>query len=139
MGEGLSMFIEIIDKVDNYEEAIKMSCDILEKNGVVESRYFDAIKAKIQEFGAYFCIADGVCMPHARPEDGALKEGLCVLKLNNPVDFQGKLINIFFTLSAKDNESHLGLLKKIADVCMNKDKFNIIINSKNKTEIMEVL
>ena len=25
------MFIEIIDKVDNYEEAIKMSCDILEE------------------------------------------------------------------------------------------------------------
>jgi mannitol/fructose-specific phosphotransferase system IIA component len=41
------MFIEIIDKLDNYEEAIKRSCDILKKNGVVESRYYDAIKAKI--------------------------------------------------------------------------------------------
>jgi ascorbate PTS system EIIA or EIIAB component len=133
------MFIEIIDKVDNYEEAIKISCDILEKNEVVESRYYDAIKAKIKQYGSYFCIADGICMPHARPEDGALKEGLCVLKLNNPVDFEGKLINVFFTLSAKDNESHLGLLKQIADVCMNKDKLNSIKNSKNKEEIMEVL
>lgn len=133
------MFIEIIDKVDNYEEAIKISCDILEKNNIVENKYFDAIKDKIKEFGSYFCIADGICMPHARPEDGALKEGLCVLKLNNPVDFQGKLINVFFTLSAKDNESHLGLLKQIADVCMNKDKLDIIINSKNKQEILEVM
>lgn len=133
------MFIEIIDKVENYEEAIKITCDILEENNVVEGRYFDAIKAKIAEFGSYFCIAEGICMPHARPEDGALKEGLCVLKLNNPVDFQGKLVNVFFTLSAKDNESHLGLLKQIADVCMNKDKLNIIINSKNKEEILEVM
>ncbi|MBU3111304.1 PTS sugar transporter subunit IIA [Clostridium lacusfryxellense] len=133
------MFIEIIDKVDNYEEAIKMSCDILEKNGVVESRYYDAIKAKIKEFGSYFCIAEGVCMPHARPEDGALKEGLCVLKLNKPVDFDGKSINVFFTLSAKDSEAHIGLLRRIAQVCMNKDKLNIIKNSKNKKEIMEVL
>lgn len=133
------MFIEIIDKVDNYEEAIKRSCDILEKNGVVESRYYDAIKAKIQEYGSYFCIADGICMPHARPEDGALKEGVCVLKLNNSVDFNGKLINVFFTLSAKDSDSHLGLLRQIADVCMNKNKLNIIKNSKNKKEIMEVL
>jgi PTS system ascorbate-specific IIA component len=78
-------------------------------------------------------------MPHARPEDGVLKEGVCVLKLNNPVDFDGKLINVFFTLSAKDSDSHLGLLRKIADVCMNKDKLNIIKNSKNKKEIMEVL
>jgi PTS system ascorbate-specific IIA component len=132
------MFIEIIDKVDNYEEAIKMSCDILEKNGVVESRYYDAIKSKIKEFGSYFCIADGICMPHARPEDGALKEGLCVLKLNNSVDFDGKLINVFFTLSANDSESHIGLLRKIADVCMDKDKLNIIKNSKSEKEIMEV-
>lgn len=133
------MFIEIIDKVDNYEEAIKRSCDILEENGVVERRYYDAIKAKIQEYGSYFCIADGICMPHARPEDGVLKEGLCVLKLNNAVNFDGKLINVFFTLSAKDNDSHLGLLRQIADVCMNKNKLNIIKNSKNKKEIMEVL
>lgn len=133
------MFIEIIDKVDNYEEAIKRSCDILEKNGVIESRYYDAIKAKIQEYGSYFCIADGICMPHARPEDGALKEGVCVLKLNNSVDFNGKLINVFFTLSAKDSDSHLGLLRQIADVCMNKNKLNIIKNSKNKKEIMGVL
>ncbi|MCB2295280.1 PTS sugar transporter subunit IIA [Clostridium algoriphilum] len=133
------MFIEIIDKVDNYEEAIKMSCDILEKNGVVESRYYDAIKAKIKEYGSYFCIADGICMPHARPEDGALKEGLCVLKLNNSVDFDGKLINVFFTLSAKDSESHIGLLRKIAEVCMNKDKLSIIKNSKSKKEIMGVM
>jgi PTS system ascorbate-specific IIA component len=133
------MFIEIIDKVDNYEEAIKISCDILEKNGVVESRYYDSIKAKIVEFGSYFCIGDGICMPHARPEDGALKEGLCVLKLNNPVEFDGKLINVFFTLSAKDSESHIGLMRKIAEVCMNKEKLNIIKNSKNKKEIMEVM
>jgi PTS system ascorbate-specific IIA component len=133
------MFIEIIDKVDNYEEAIKISCDILEKNGVVESRYYDSIKDKIKEFGSYFCIGDGICMPHARPEDGALKEGLCVLKLNNPVEFDGKLINVFFTLSAKDSESHIGLMRKIAEVCMNKEKLNIIKNSKNKKEIMEVM
>ena len=132
------MFIEVIDKVDNYEEAIKMSCDILEKNGVVESRYYEAIKAKIKEYGSYFCIADGICMPHARPEDGALKEGLCVLKLNNSVDFDGKLINVFFTLSANDGEAHLGLIKQIAEVCMNKDKLDIIKNSKSKKEIMEV-
>ncbi|MGG7174832.1 PTS sugar transporter subunit IIA [Clostridium neonatale] len=132
------MFIEIVDKVDNYEEAIKKSCDILQENGIVEERYFNAIKAKIQEYGSYFCIADGICMPHARPEDGVVKEGLCVLKLNKPVDFDGKSINVFFTLSAKDNKSHLELIKKIADVCMNKDKLNNIINSKNKEEIMEV-
>ncbi len=132
------MFVKIIEKVDDYLQAIKMSCDILEEQGVIEKRYYNSIVDKIEEFGPYFCIADGVCMPHARPEDGAITEGLCVLKLDEPVDFMGKKVNVFFTLAAKDNESHLGFLRKIAEVCMNKEKFNKIIKSKNEKELMEV-
>lgn len=132
------MLIKLMDKVDNYLEAIKISCDLMEEQGIVESRYYDAILNKIEEFGPYFCIAEDICMPHARPEDGAIKEGLCVLKLNEPVDFMGKSVRVFFTLSAKDNESHLGMMQKIAGVCMNKDKFKELLNTKNEKELMEV-
>ena len=118
------MFVKIIDEVNDYTDAIKISCDILENEGIIEERYYDSIIKKIDEYGPYFCIADGVCMPHARPEDGAIKEGLCILKLNNPVDFLGKQISMFFTLSASNNDSHLGMLRKIAEVCMDKNKFN---------------
>lgn len=132
------MFIKIVDSISNYKDAIKMSCDILESEEVVSNKYYDSIMKNIEIFGPYFCIADGVCMPHARPEDGALKEGLCILKVNKPVDFMGKKVLVFFTLSAKNNESHIGLLKKIAEVCMNREKFNNIVNAKNEKEIREV-
>ena len=132
------MLIKIVESVKDYKEAIKITCDILEENNIVEARYYDSILSKIDELGPYFCISPGVAMPHARPEEGAIENGVSLLKLNEPVDFLGKEINIFFTLSAKDNESHLDLLRKIAEVCMNKEKFNIIITSKNESEIMEV-
>ena len=132
------MLVKILDKVDNYMDAIKISCDMLEEEGIVENRYYDAIVNKIEEFGSYFCIAEDICMPHARPEDGAIKEGLCIIKLNEPVDFMGKTVRVFFTLSAKDNESHLGLMKKIADVCMNKDKFNNLLKVETEEQLMEV-
>lgn len=132
------MFIKIVDSISNYKDAIKMSCDILEKEEVVDGRYYDSIMKNIEIFGPYFCIADGVCMPHARPEDGALKEGLCILKVNKPTDFIGKRVSVFFTLSATDNESHIELLKKIAEVCINRKKFEKIVNAKNEIEIREV-
>ena len=132
------MFVKIVDKLSSYKEAIKLSCDILEKENIINENYFTSIMKKIEEFGSYFCIAEGVCMPHARPEEGAIKEGLCVLKLNEPVDFLGKKIYVFFTLSAKDADAHVGILKRIAEVCMNKDKFNNIINAKSEKEIKEV-
>ena len=132
------MFVKIIDEVNDYTDAIKISCDILENEGIIEERYYDSIIKKIDEYGPYFCIADGVCMPHARPEDGAIKEGLCILKLNNPVDFLGKQISMFFTLSASNNDSHLGMLRKIAEVCMDKNKFNKLMKINNDKELMEV-
>ncbi|WP_195953993.1 PTS sugar transporter subunit IIA [Clostridium saudiense] len=132
------MFVKILDEVRDYTEAIRISCDTLEQEGIIEERYYDSIINKIDKYGPYFCIADGVCMPHARPEDGAIKEGLCVLKLNKPVDFLGKSITVFFTLSARDNESHVDMLRKIAEVCMNKEKFNKLIKINNERELMEV-
>ncbi|MGL4849571.1 MAG: PTS sugar transporter subunit IIA [Clostridium sp.] len=132
------MIIKVIDRVKDYNEAIKISCDLLKEENIVEEGYFDAIIDKIDEFGPYFCIAEGVAMPHARPEDGSIETGVSIVKVNEAVDFLGKKINVFFTLSAKDSESHLDLLRKIAEVCMNKCKLEKIINSKNKEEIMEV-
>ena len=133
------MIVKVIDKVKNYEEAIKLSCDELVKNGSIEDRYYDAILSKIEEFGAYFCIADHIAMPHARPEDGALKTDLCVLKLNKEVDFLGKPIKIFFTITAVDSSSHIDTIKNLAEICMNKEKVEKILNSKNEKEIMEVM
>lgn len=132
------MTIKILDSVKNYEEAIKITCDLLEEKGIVESRYYDAILEKIEQFGAYFCIAENLCMPHARPEDGSIKEGVCILKLNNSIDFLGKEVKLFLTLSAKDNKSHLDIMKKITEVCVNKEKFNKILNAKTEEEIKEV-
>ena len=77
------MIVKVLDKVDNYEEAIKISCDLLKENNSINDNYFDAILAKIDEFGPYFCMAPKFAMPHARPEDGALENDLCLLKLND--------------------------------------------------------
>lgn len=133
------MIIKIINKAEDFKEAIKLSCEMLVAENIVEERYYDAILGKVEEFGPYFCIADGVAMPHARPEDGVIKEGISVLKLNEPVDFLGKEISVFFTLAAKDSESHLGLLKAIAEVCMNETKLNMVMNAKTVEEIKEII
>lgn len=133
------MIIKILDNVTDYKEAIKITCDLMQEQGAVTSDYYTAILGKIAEFGAYFCLEKDMAMPHARPEDGALKTELCILKLNTPVDFEGKSISVFFTVSAVDNESHLGLLQQIAGVCMDRQKLDLIINAKSVEEIKEVM
>lgn len=133
------MIVKVKDRVKDYKEAIKISCDSLEEKGYIKRSYFDAIMNKIEEFGPYFCIAPKIAMPHARPEDGAIKTELCVLKLNEPVDFLGKEVRLFMTLSATDSTSHLKLMQSVAGVCMDENKLNKILNSNNEEEIMEVM
>ena len=111
------MVIKVLDSVSSYEEAIKLSCDILQERNSIRDTYFDSIISKINEYGPYFCVAPKIAMPHARPEDGAIENDLCLLKLNNPVDFLGKEVQLFLTLSSKDKNSHLDLMKKVASIC----------------------
>ncbi|WP_278548584.1 PTS sugar transporter subunit IIA [Paraclostridium bifermentans] len=133
------MIVKVLDNVNDYKEAIKITCDILQKRDSINDSYYEAILNKIDEFGSYFCIAPKIAMPHARPEDGALKTDLCLLKLNNPVDFLGKEVSLFFTLSAVDSSSHLEIMQKVAKVCMDQNKLNTILNLNNEKEIMEVM
>lgn len=133
------MIVKVLDEVSSFEEAIKISCDILKERESISDNYYDAIMDKIDQFGPYFCMAPKLAMPHARPEDGALKNDFCLLKLNKGVDFLGKDIAIFITLSAKDSSSHLDIMQKIASICMDENKLNKILNSNNEDEIMEVM
>lgn len=133
------MIVKVLDNVNDYKEAIKITCDILQKRDSINDSYYEAILNKIDEFGAYFCIAPKIAMPHARPEDGALKTDLCLLKLNKPVDFLGKEVSLFFTLSAVDSSSHLEIMQKVAKVCMDQNKLDTILNLNNEKEIMEVM
>lgn len=133
------MIVKVLDNVGDYKEAIKITCDILQKRDSIKDSYYEAILNKIDEFGSYFCIAPKIAMPHARPEDGALKTDLCLLKLNKPVDFLGKEVSLFFTLSATDSSSHLEIMQKVAKVCMDQNKLNTILNLNNEKEIMEVM
>lgn len=133
------MIIKIIDKVDNYEQAIKITCDMLEDANIIKPEYFRAILDKIKEFGPYFCFGNGVCMPHAQTKDGNLSQGMAILKLNNPIDFMGNSINIFFTLAAKDNTSHMGLLQIVSSICGDENLLSSILNSNTEDEIKHII
>lgn len=47
-----------------WQEAVKLSVDLLVKADVVEPRYYQAILDGVEQFGPYFVIAPGLAMPH---------------------------------------------------------------------------
>ncbi|KQL36886.1 hypothetical protein AN959_02165 [Psychrobacillus sp. FJAT-21963] len=129
--------IQLNVSAKNWEEAVRICGEVLVDNGKVEMTYVDAMINNIKEYGPYILIAPGVALPHARPEDGVKEEGICIVHLQDEVAFEpGKEFKVLIGLAARDKESHLNILRKIAEV-ISEEK--TIEQLKNATGLQEVL
>lgn len=104
--------------VVDWREAVSLACGLLQKYGYVESRYTIAALDAVEKIGPYIVLAPGVAMPHARPEDGALKTGISLITLASPVCFGSNEydpVDIVIGLSSHDRKSHIGLIKRLCN------------------------
>ena len=105
----------------------------LERNGYVEPRYKEEIIANLERLGPYIVIAENIALPHARPEQGAIKTQLGVTLFREPVQFEGKETSarLFVTLAAQDSNSHLEALITISELLDQPEKVAQILSAKD--------
>lgn len=137
--ELLESNIQILPQVDSWEEAIKIASRPLLEKGYIEPRYIDTMISKVNELGFYIVLSEDVAMPHSRPEDGVLKMGMSLLKLDTPAKFGNSNIQIVITLAAKDNESHIDALTNLVELLNDDEKIEKIKLAKTNQEILEII
>lgn len=137
--ELLESNIQILPQVDSWEEAIKIASRPLLEKEYIESRYIDTMISKVNELGFYIVLSEDVAMPHSRPEDGVLKMGMSLLKLDTPAKFGNNNIQIVITLAAKDNESHIDALTNLVELLNDDEKIEKIKLAKTNQEILEII
>lgn len=133
------LYIKMLNKVQDYQEAIQKSCDVLEAHKVIRRRYYEDILHTVDVYGGYFYLGKGVCMPHADISENTLGTAACILKLEETVDFLGHPVQIFVTFAAKDPEEHMELLKKITYIFSNRQNLTRIQEAKTKEEIRKIM
>lgn len=109
----------IVTKVHakDWEEAIRKSARPMVIANCIEERYIDAIINSVLINGPYFVLAPQIALPHARPEEGALKDAIGIAVLENPINFgsaSNDPVKYLFTLSATSNDKHLDALAQLA-------------------------
>ena len=129
--------VQILESAVDWKDAIRKSTVLLEKDKFVTSDYKEAIIKNVEELGPYICIAPHVAMPHARPEQGALKTQIAVTLFRNEITFnrEDAKANLFITLAAADSDSHLKILMKISELLQDEEKAAKILNSTDKNEL----
>ncbi|MDR0403953.1 MAG: PTS sugar transporter subunit IIA [Treponema sp.] len=107
-----------VDRAENWEDAIRLSCRPLVDDGTIESAYAEEIIGAIREHGPYIVLLPGFALPHAMKNSAnAHGTAIAFMKLAEPVSFDAdnpeKDASVFFTLAAVDNEEHLKNMRKL--------------------------
>lgn len=138
--ELLNNHIYIQRSASSWEDAIRVAAAPLEAEGVINQDYVEAMIKNVIVNGSYIVIVPGFAMPHARPEEGALKNGLSFLKLDEPVKFpEDKEVKILIVLSAVNSELHLDLMGELADVLMDEEILNQLFEVTSPEAVLEIL
>lgn len=110
----------------NWEDAIRMSCEVLELDGTVEENYKEDIIECVKKYGPYIVITPNVAMPHSQEcAKGVHKTAISFMRLEQPVSFepgnQELDAQLFFTLASCNPEQHLDNMTRIAEMLMNEE------------------
>jgi len=130
-------------EVATWQEAVRVGVDLLKCAGVVEERYYQAILDSTEKNGAYYLLEKGFAMPHARPEQGAIKTGFSLVVLKTPVEFSNEEndpVRIVLTVAGKDNKEFSEYaLVEIMELLDDPDKRNRLALVSSVEEFFEVI
>lgn len=130
--------IQYVDKVADWKEAILVAGLPLQNDGSISQSYINTIILQKEEIGPYFVIAPRIAMPHTRPEHGAMKLGLSIVKLGNAVRFgseENDPVDAIFMFSAPDSNSHIEMISQLAEVLSDENIMERFFNASSKEEL----
>lgn len=133
--------IQVIENVENWEEAIKIAAKPLIENNKIKKGYVDSIIANIKELGPYIILAPGIAMPHARPDETVLESSVSLLKINKGVSFSEDTDDVYlmFVLAAKDNTSHIEIIEQLTQLLSDDDKIEALKEAKTLEKVENIL
>jgi len=115
-----------IDRVDSWQESIRMGCKPLEADGSVDESYADQIIECVEKYGPYIVIMPGVAMPHSQENAvGVTKTTISFMKIDEPVCFDKddpeKYATLFFTVASCNHQEHLENIQRLSMMLMNEE------------------
>lgn len=134
--------IQIVDSVSDWKQAIRLSAQPLLAKETMTEAYIDAIFNSHQELGPYYVLAPGLAMPHARPEQGAIKNGLSLLHIKQGVSFEAEEndpIYVVIMLCALSGDEHINMITALADIFSDDERLSALLKASSIEEIQRVI
>ncbi len=132
--------ITVVNSVKDYKEAIEIAGKSLLDEGIIERRYLEKIIASYDYEYPNILFGEQIAVPHASHEDGTNGLGMSLLKINEGVRFSDNdVVHIVILLAPIDRKAHLKALLQLAELSVNEEDLNSIIETHDRQEINEML
>ncbi len=123
--------IQLMNRVKNWEEAIRRAAQPLLNRRHIEESYVDAVMENCRRNSDYIMLGNRIAIPHAKPEEGVLKLGMSLLNLKEPVEFpNGQRMNLICFIAAEDKEKHINPLLQLRRLAEDESTVNQIKKSR---------
>ncbi|TQI78595.1 PTS system unknown substrate IIA component (Gat family) [Serratia fonticola] len=126
----------------NWQQAVQIALNPLLASGRINHRYCQGVIDNTLAWGPYYVVAPGVALPHARPEQGVLANGIAVTTLESPVNFgheDGDPIWLLIALSATDANAHLATLQRISSLLEDGELLTQLQQAKTDSQLFHLL
>lgn len=126
----------------NPKEILEIVGKPLVKEGFATQNYLDTILNMHEVELSRMIIAEGVCLPHTVPIHGALKHGISIGVLKEPVLFgtsNPRPVEFIFFLSAPNNHSHIGAMAEFLELLRHDCFYQTLKTNSDKNLIIDYI
>lgn len=134
--------INVINAIDNWKNAVRLAAEPLLAQGYMAERYIEAILKSHEELGPYYLLAPGLAMPHARPEQGALRNGLSLLHIKEGISFgstENDPVYVIILLCARSGNEHISMIGELAELLSSQQKLERLLKADDIKAIQAVI
>ncbi|WP_027019046.1 PTS sugar transporter subunit IIA [Corynebacterium sputi] len=126
---------------ENWQEAITVAGEILEKSGATDAPYTQSMIDNVLENGPYIVVAPGFAFAHARPDESVHRTAMSWVRLAEPVEFGHKRndpVTLVLALAATDAKAHTQAMGELAKVLANPQKRQQLDTAATPAEVLDI-
>jgi ascorbate PTS system EIIA or EIIAB component len=101
----------------SWQASVRTAGRLLERAGIADRAYTDAMIANVDANGPYIVVAPGFAFAHARPSEAVHRTGMSFVRLAEPVRFGHKTndpVTLVVALAATDTTAHTTAMAELA-------------------------
>jgi PTS system mannitol-specific IIA component len=119
-------------------EAVRRCGQVLVEIGAVEPLYVDAMLERERDISTY--VGEGVAIPHATAagKQAVLRDALAVVKLAEPVDWEGNPVAVCVAIAAR-GDGHLAILAELAEILLDPQRARALREADSVGEVIRLL